>query len=477
MKTTIIKAYVLLALGITLFSCSTDEDENSLMPTSNKIQLTFIDKVGNIDSDAVIRVANGFTMKSKTRASEERQIKEILPVCNAKGDTLLYVVNYAEDKGYVLLSATKEYEPVLAYGETGDFPLKDIENMGVSVYLDEYKNALEHVELLPDSIRFKNKQAWNQYFKRKEPLSLVPNKTSRAVNPDLEYQVGIYIEESLEKWRNEGYDVIYPYGDGSILNEIFYDSEIDGINNMLHDYADDRFFGGWAETVFIIGKSVTQEEAVGPLVKSTWGQKSGYGQYAPNGYAGCVAVAMGQIMRYYEYPTSYDWNAMAYNYATDATAKFFREIGTNVDMNYSKSDRSSSNIDKACKALKNKYGYGQSKIVTHYMMEDIRQLRNGRPVYMRGEKGNDGHAWVCDGYKETIITTDYQVMAIDKATFDHQNIPYYRSLYSCSNVVINALLHLNWGWYGYKNGYYSENLTNEEYTEDRKDIIDIYPTK
>lgn len=245
---------------------------------------------------------------------------------------------------------------------------------------------------------------------------------------------------------------------------------------MLSDNAEDRFFGGWDGTVYIRVKRKTTNENVSPLIKSTWRQRYGYGDYAPNGYAGCVAVAMGQIMRYHEYPASYDWDAMAYNYATDATAKFLWEIGTNVNMDYTADDGSSSNITYACKAFINNYGYGKSKIVAHTTAQTLGQLRKNRPLYMRGENTEEGHAWVCDGYKSSETTAYYELMAIDKSTFDHEKKPYYRVLYSCSKRINSTTtFHMNWGW-GNSGGYYADSSTLN-YTNSRQDIIDIYPTK
>ena len=52
----------------------------------------------------------------------------------------------------------------------------------------------------------------------------------------------------------------------------------------------------------------------GPLIGSKWSQWSGFNNYLPNmgceSYqgkppSGCVATAIGQVMRYYQYPNSY----------------------------------------------------------------------------------------------------------------------------------------------------------------------------
>jgi hypothetical protein len=58
----------------------------------------------------------------------------------------------------------------------------------------------------------------------------------------------------------------------------------------------------------------------GPLLPTTWGQGIGYNNKTEykacsnynNGYAptGCVATAMSQVLRYYQYPNTYNWSIM-----------------------------------------------------------------------------------------------------------------------------------------------------------------------
>ncbi|MCF0200597.1 MAG: Spi family protease inhibitor, partial [Bacteroidales bacterium] len=49
--------------------------------------------------------------------------------------------------------------------------------------------------------------------------------------------------------------------------------------------------------------SRTREVVVGPLIETHWAQGTPYGQNCPNEIAGCVATAMGQLMKYWNFPT------------------------------------------------------------------------------------------------------------------------------------------------------------------------------
>ena len=49
---------------------------------------------------------------------------------------------------------------------------------------------------------------------------------------------------------------------------------------------------------------------------------------------GCVAVAMAQIMRNYQLPTSFNWAAMPNTQGAYATQVLMKDIGTKVKMQY-----------------------------------------------------------------------------------------------------------------------------------------------
>ncbi|MBO7629572.1 MAG: C10 family peptidase, partial [Bacteroidales bacterium] len=61
-------------------------------------------------------------------------------------------------------------------------------------------------------------------------------------------------------------------------------------------------------------------QTVDPLITAKWGQGSPYNALCPpNTPVGCVAVAMGQVMRYWGYPEhgidshSYTYNGITHN--------------------------------------------------------------------------------------------------------------------------------------------------------------------
>jgi len=203
---------------------------------------------------------------------------------------------------------------------------------------------------------------------------------------------------------------------------------------------------------------------VQPLLQTTWDQNSYYNQFCPadpsgpNGhaYAGCVAAAMAQIIRYWQWPwsgfnshsytcdygtLSVDFSSANYNYNNmpnsingyssltqrDAVATLTYHCGVSVDMDYAPDGSGAASYDVMA-ALVRYFAYpsgmsyrSKSNYTSNEWNNLLRnELNNNRPVLYSGQ-GTGGHAFVCDGYDNS------------------------------------GSYHFNWGWSGYFNGYYALN--------------------
>jgi hypothetical protein len=167
---------------------------------------------------------------------------------------------------------------------------------------------------------------------------------------------------------------------------------------------------------------------VAPLVASRWGQANigGYGNYPacfnyytppnsagdPNNYpCGCVATAMAQLMRYYQYPAAYSWSDMPLVPDLSATVAQRQAIG---DLCYDaaqsvgtvfKSTGSTALLSKADEKLRTTFGYSNSIYgnissagsALNGMINP--NLDAGKPVFLGiHNSSTDGHAVICDGY-------------------------------------------------------------------------------
>lgn len=190
------------------------------------------------------------------------------------------------------------------------------------------------------------------------------------------------------------------------------------------------------------------EGTVGPLLTTRWMQYSPYNNMCPMDSVGrvkvgCVAIALGQIIRYWQWPAhpqgwhtylpsreifgaqTVDFESEAYDYslmpnalttssANDViseTSKFLYHCGVSVDMNYASEglgSGSGANVNNVVSAFINHFGYipslGRANKNSFDDAEWDSMLRveidQQRPVFYNGHTGLGaiGHAWVCDGY-------------------------------------------------------------------------------
>lgn len=163
---------------------------------------------------------------------------------------------------------------------------------------------------------------------------------------------------------------------------------------------------------------------VDPLVRTEWSQTAPYNAFCPQGtLAGCVAIAMAQVMNYHRYPLhgkgklSYLWNKQKLSadfsstwyrwddmeHLNPSAAQLIYQCGVSVFMDYSPSF-SGSNEYYAKSALVDNFGYSEDILLrARNLYEDsewkkllCEDLDKGWPIiYSSG-----GHTFVVDGYDE-----------------------------------------------------------------------------
>lgn len=194
------------------------------------------------------------------------------------------------------------------------------------------------------------------------------------------------------------------------------------------------------------------------LLEMEWGQDAPYNLecYTKEGArakAGCVAVALGQIMAYHKQPQSYNghtyyWDSMpkkASEYDSSEEARsvsyLINDIGKAVFMDYGVD--ASGAFDKDCPAALEQFGYTYSSYSDYATYKVTESLENNMPVYMRGTdtRRGKGHAWVADGYYEIVSTVTYYLVSD-------------LSIVHTDELSRTTYLHINWGWDGYDDAYY-----------------------
>ena len=211
---------------------------------------------------------------------------------------------------------------------------------------------------------------------------------------------------------------------------------------------------------------INESRSCEPLIPVRWGQESPYG----DGYSGCVATAIAQIMAYYRFPASItttytdaphagetialNWTSMiSYPYVYQVPA-LMREIGQRVGMRYSSPNSSNANPNNVPNCLIS-MGYSCSSGLVNFEMASIRDaLDERRPVCIDGRDAantRDGHTWIADGYEYSRIGTEFY----EEKLIDNGLRLYYDYVLTSSTVQTTNLVHYNWGWNGDFNGLYA----------------------
>ena len=226
-----------------------------------------------------------------------------------------------------------------------------------------------------------------------------------------------------------------------------------------------------------IKEPAKQQKSVEPLLTSCWGQGCYHNAACPfdtlgpcnHVEAGCVAIAMAQIMYYHKAPqkgagsitytclpygdltadfgnTYYQWESMVDTLfeSNQAVATLVSHCGIAVKMKYSHNGSGAHSQDVP-DALHRFFYYPSAYYVRRANYDDEqwqRIIRNNldqrHPVYYAGTSNLGGHAFVCDGYDN------------------------------------NGKFHFNFGWDGVADGYYTL-ASPYGFSVDQSIVQDIYP--
>lgn len=469
-----LKKNVCLALSLLAFCACTSED-STLNSSKDSFQAGSIPVVYTIDTisstaDLAKKIALEFPKQSATRSTADKEIKEMLTINDDNGTPAMYVINYRHNEGFIITSATQDYSPVLAYSDDGNFDVNNTEDQPIDVWIEQEKTNIEAVQAAADSIKYKFRAQWLPYVLT--PVDLSQEPLTKGSYED----VRDFILENSKEWVSQGYQPIalgafkgqhYSYYiSESLCNTIVREAE------QLGTYE----YGGVNSTSFVLLKQSDQVTNVDPLTTSRWNQTGGFNTYIPNNYpVGCVGVAIGQIMKYWKYPTQFNWSQIT-DGASDATASFLYQVATACKTEFGENGSGSYDSD-AASALRS-YGYSNAKVVDHDVKNARLNIPAKRPIYMSGsrlENGNYiGHAWVCDGIQNTVSGYDIVLKVLQSKT------SFYTSNYGVvyNEAYPSTYLHMNWGYSGSNNAFYNDNniaLSNgRDYKYNRKDIINIY---
>lgn len=292
-----------------------------------------------------------------------------------------------------------------------------------------------------------------------------------------------------------GYSTENPFGTGKMPENLFY--WLEGYDEQIAyavrngQKATNEVDEAWR--LLLTGAMPETKDAPSYLIQTKWNQDAPYNHFCPPSVnpvlTGCVATAMAQVMKYYNYPTqgfgshsytpmahpeygeqfvdfgstTFDWGNMITSYSSDyntvqrdAVATLMYHCGVSVNMNYgSNGEESGAFTSDVADALKNYFNYSQT---VHYVSRAsyndtqwknilIQELEATRPIQYCGsrikEGKRSGHSFICDGYDD-----------------------------------VTGKFHFNWGWGGSSDGWFfiSDSGTPQvQYNLEQGAIIGIKP--
>lgn len=440
--------------AICCISCSSnDESGPNVYEDATPLESLFIDRVPkSIKKNEAINVAAIFAKGiPHTRGFlSDYDITEIND--STTNTTLLYIINFANDNGYVLVSANKNTMPILAYSEKGHF---DLTNQNASwLYINEYKALVKNAQsCTTDSLRKKYALQWAVFEKTE-------NNSTRALSSSEQTTVNneIRYRESL------GYKHL---GSLSVARYYLPEENYQSLIAEMKDYCDSKY--DYMNLIQVFIKSFSYE-TIGELLETNWHQRAPFNIDADNGLAGCVPIAIAQITYYHKYPKKYNWDKIYKIPEGNGDFYYFiKDIRDKCGVEYAE-DGTGSTIEKAKKAILS-LGY-TGNIYSDAQSVLNSQLHKKNPVYMQGFDAahgskRNGHAWVCDGYKnvkyDAIATfipnpSDNRFRLEEKSNYGF--VACGVTLYPNNTIEgksYGEYFHMNMGWGGSSNGWYRIN--------------------
>jgi len=202
---------------------------------------------------------------------------------NANNAPMMHIINYTGG-GFAIVSATRDYYPILAYSEENSFVFKENpEEMGaVVVWLEETKEAIRQSEDLDDKTQLQIRTLWLEY----EPIV---NTVVKTKVPDPEQDAAAYQRVTeLANRPGQAY-FCYRLSDGAAY---FPDSQ-----GAYDYYCNLAASVGSPLEYTIVGISTPSTTTFGPLLNTVWHQYNPFNTSCPISSfrtpAGCVAIAMG----------------------------------------------------------------------------------------------------------------------------------------------------------------------------------------
>ncbi len=413
--------YLIALFAFTLISCDkNDQDISTFKPLETNRQVS--DNQAKTLSLSVVNSIFSSDCNIKFQGNKPQKVaplsgyKDVQYIISESNDTLIYVVNFGNNEGFMLMSGDRGSFPIIAFVDSGKIDVKSIDKTtAFGRWIEEKKNEISISLKQPIDTSNVNYKLWEGVDNDSCTVSIELTKTLPS---KLLPTSGIQKATGTRTYST-GKATVYPYT-GSTYQ---------------------------------------------------WGQGTGYNFNAPvlDAFAGCPAVAVGLLCVDYWYPYQYGYMYMPSTVSVNqqnAISLMFRDIGNQIP-GYTWSIRGSGaqplDILTGIKAL----GYKNAEFRNYDFEIAYQNLSQDRPVLFGAIDPNPytggGHIWFCDGYYEM----SWKITKTTKFLWWKTKV---ETWYEYSDY-----LYMNWGWSGDGNGWYECNDW-KNYTSEKSMYVNLYPS-
>lgn len=441
--------YSISGIALFLMSCSNQELLSPELRNESVVSPISISEYSSaVTKNDAKKLSNTFWFRSsiqRRNIDQTKIIKNIETINNDNGTPMAYIINYQHNRGFIIVSATREYHPILAYSDTGMYHL-DSGSEATKKCLHNHIGIIDNIDSLSIEDRQLCMAEWSNYESSESERSMI-----LATN-NLKSEYDKFRRDAMHNWKSEGKEFTFlknsniPYLPESIRKEY--------LNTAKANFLNDANQEDYAMVVWETTRKVSENKT---SITSQWGQQRSFCMpyenisYPPTG---CVPLAMGMVMRYFNWPVTYNWNGMSDLEGTDESRKLLRDIGILAKTKYGYSN-SSTNTSEAKEAF-SEMGFSYVYEKKHDFTKNSASIDANSPIVMIGTGSTgDRHAWVCDGYKKESSYINFVFYVLK-----HNNELLYEPIGDFErNGAAGNWEHMNWGYYGEGNGWFLESCT------------------
>lgn len=381
---------LIISIALLLSGCAS---EDITMPSNDSVPT-------KRSPEEAVTIAQSIAERLQGTDNQSRSIRSTAKVSvigsgnlsRAAQDTLIYAVDFEDNKGYVLVSAAYSGDAVIGYTDSGSFDAKRIaQNPAYSCYLNQAQDYVSYNLTLPGNGNIGQ-------FPITKPNDGLPEPITKTINPMLwvswgqAYPEGIYCPNGIAGCAQTAMAQMMSYLQTTTSLNLTYPERTE--NTLTLDW------------------SAIQLHQVSSKTSAEYNLHSCFTTAEAHNSLGKLCRELG-----YRNKASYGTSATGTN-PKNVYTTFKNLVGTSKITNYYESIPSVNSLYDALTANGEPYGI----------------------IFLIGyDAVNGGHGWVCDGAKHTISYS--QALKID-GTYEvlrHDDYAY----------------HFNWGWCGVDNGYFS----------------------